>query len=137
METATGLPLVAQMVKNANAGGVRDVGLIPGSGRSPGEGNGSSLQYSCLENFKDRSLVGYSPWGHTELDMSEWLTLPLFMQQGEGTWMHRVAEETRVLKFGQDMGSEPDSAQFIFFEPHRSPRQMRVILCTLQSYCEG
>ena len=71
METATGLPLVAQMVKNANAGGVRDVGLIPGSGRSPGEGNGSSLQYSCLENFKDRSLVGYSPWGHTELDMSE------------------------------------------------------------------
>ena len=31
-----------------------DSGLIPGSGRSPGEGNGSSLQYSCLENPKDR-----------------------------------------------------------------------------------
>ena len=137
MEIATGLALVAQMVKNANAGGVRDVGLIPGSGRSPGEGNGSSLQYSCLENFKDRSLVGYGPWGHTELDMTERLTLSLFMQQGEGTWMHRAAEETRVLKFGQDMGSEPDSAQFIFFEPHCSPCQMRVILCTLQSYCEG
>ena len=41
------------MVKNppANAG---DVGLIPGSGRSPEEGNGNPLQYSCLENAMDR-----------------------------------------------------------------------------------
>ena len=31
-----------------------DLGLIPGSGRSPGEGNGNSLQYSCLGNFMDR-----------------------------------------------------------------------------------
>src|SRR5574337_1316144 len=44
------------MVKNlpANAGGARDVGSIPGSGRSPGEGNGQPLQYSCLENSTDR-----------------------------------------------------------------------------------
>ena len=34
----------------ANAGDVRDVGLIPGSGRSPGGGHGNPLQYSCLEN---------------------------------------------------------------------------------------
>ena len=41
------------MVKNlpVNAG---DVGLIPGSGRSPGGGNGNPLQYSCLENSMDR-----------------------------------------------------------------------------------
>ena len=41
------------MVKNlpANAG---DMGLIPGSGRSPGEVNGNPLQYSCLENSMDR-----------------------------------------------------------------------------------
>ena len=38
----------------ANAGDIRDVGLIPGSGRSPGGGNGNSLQYSCLENPMDR-----------------------------------------------------------------------------------
>ena len=40
------------MVKNspANAGDERDVGLIPGLGRSPGERNGDPLQYSCLEN---------------------------------------------------------------------------------------
>ena len=37
----------------ANAGDARDVGSIPGSGRSPGEGNGNPLQYSCLENFMD------------------------------------------------------------------------------------
>ena len=36
---------------DCNAG---DVGLIPGSGRSRGEGNGNLLQYSCLENFMDR-----------------------------------------------------------------------------------
>ena len=40
------------MVKNlpANAGDERDLGLIPGLGRSPGEANGNPLQYSCVEN---------------------------------------------------------------------------------------
>ena len=44
------------MVKNppANARDVRDEGLIPGSGRSPGGGRGGPLQYSCLENPMDR-----------------------------------------------------------------------------------
>ena len=47
---------VALVVKNppANAGDQRDVGSNPGSGRSPGEGNGNPLQYSCLENPMDR-----------------------------------------------------------------------------------
>ena len=43
----------------ASAYNVGDPGCIPGSGRSPGEGNGNPLQYSCLENPMDRSLVGY------------------------------------------------------------------------------
>ena len=38
----------------ANTGNARDLGLIPGSGRSPGGGNGNPLQYSCLENPMDR-----------------------------------------------------------------------------------
>ena len=44
------------MVKNplANTGDIGDVGSIPGLGRSPGEGNGNPLQYSCLENSMDR-----------------------------------------------------------------------------------
>ena len=52
----------------ANAGEVRDKGLIPGSGRSSGEGHGNPLQYSCLENPMDRILVGYRPYGCKELD---------------------------------------------------------------------
>ena len=44
------------MIKNppASTGDVRDVGSIPGLARSPGEGHGNSLQYSCLENPVDR-----------------------------------------------------------------------------------
>ena len=44
------------MVKNrpANAGDIRDVGLIPGLGKSPGVGNGDPLRYSCLESPMDR-----------------------------------------------------------------------------------
>ena len=52
-----------------NAG---DLGLIPGSGRSRGEGNGNPLQYSCLENPMERGAWGvYSLQGHKELDMTE------------------------------------------------------------------
>ena len=47
---------MALMVKNppANAGDIIETGLIPGSGRSPGGGNGNPLQYFCLENSMDR-----------------------------------------------------------------------------------
>ena len=56
------------MVKNlpANAGGTRDVGLIPRSGRSPGEGNGNSLQYSCLENSTDKGVWQATVHGATK-----------------------------------------------------------------------
>ena len=51
-----------------NAG---DLGLIPGLGRSPGEGKGYALQYSGLETF----WLLYSPWGRKESDMTEQLSL--------------------------------------------------------------
>ena len=56
MQDLPGASQVALVVKNspASAGDVRDVGSIPGSGRSPGEGNSNPLQYSCLENPMDR-----------------------------------------------------------------------------------
>ena len=55
-----------------NAGDAGDTGLISGSGRSPGEGPGNLLQYSCLENpHGPTSLVGCSPWGCRESDMTE------------------------------------------------------------------
>ena len=48
---------MTQMVKNLPTMG-ETWGLIPGSGRSPGEGNGYPLQYSCMENSKDRGAWG-------------------------------------------------------------------------------
>ena len=65
---------VVLVVKNspANAGDIRDMGSISRLGRSPGGGNGNPLQYSCHGEFHgQRSLVGYSPWGHEELDTTE------------------------------------------------------------------
>jgi len=58
------------MVKNlpANAGDAGDLGSIPGSGSSPGERSGNPLQYSCLgKSHRQRSLAGYSPWGHKRI----------------------------------------------------------------------
>ena len=62
--TFTFTPQVALVVKNlpANAGIVRNAGLIFGWGGYPGEGHGNPLQYSCLENpNRQRRLVDYSP----------------------------------------------------------------------------
>ena len=63
------------MVKNfsVNAGDTRNAGSTAELTRSPGEGNGNPLQHSCLGNPMDRerSLAGYSPWGHRESDTTE------------------------------------------------------------------
>ena len=57
---------------------VGDLGLIPGSGRSPGETNGNPLQYSCLENLMDRGAWWAIVHGVTKsLDMTEQLTFLL------------------------------------------------------------
>ena len=47
-----------------------DLGSMPGLGRSPGEGNGILLQYSCMENFMDRGAGGPQTMG-SQLDMTE------------------------------------------------------------------
>ena len=59
-----GASLVAQMVKNLPAAG--DPDLIPGWGRSPGEGNGNPLQYSSLENPMDRGTLWATVQGLAE-----------------------------------------------------------------------
>ena len=60
------------MVKNPpdNARDTGDVGLVSGSGRSPGVGNGDPLQYSCQENSMDRGTWWAVVQGVAELDMS-------------------------------------------------------------------
>ena len=59
---------MALVVENrpANAGDIRDVGSIPGLGRSPKEGNGNPLQYSCLENSMDRGAWWATAHGVTK-----------------------------------------------------------------------
>ena len=61
------------MVKNlpANAGDVREVGSILGSGRSPGGGHGNPLQYACLENPMNRGAWWATVHGVAELDTTE------------------------------------------------------------------
>ena len=77
-----------------------DPGLIPELGRSPGEGNGYPLQYSCLENPMDgearlQSMVGYSLWGCKELDTTERLHFHFSLSPdnvhtcSHATWEHR------------------------------------------------
>ena len=61
------------VVKNLpdNAGDTGDLSLIHGSARSPEAGNGKPLQVFLLgESYGQKSLVGYSPWGHKESDMT-------------------------------------------------------------------
>ena len=87
---------MALVVKNppAKARDVRDVGSIPGSGRSLGERNGNLLQYSCLENpHGQRSLVGYGPGGHKELDATKHAqSLPHHaMAVGDGFWFVEIS----------------------------------------------
>ena len=63
----------------ASACNAGDPGSTPGLGRSPGEGNGNPLQYSCLKNPTDRGAwMGYIPRGHKELDTTEWLHFTSF-----------------------------------------------------------
>ena len=62
---------------------VGNLDSISGLGRSPEGGHGNPLQYSCLENpHRQRSLMGYSPWGHKESDMTERLNTENIYKSG-------------------------------------------------------
>ena len=82
---------VMLFVKNllANAGDVKDMGLIPGLGRSSAEGNGSPLQYSCLGNLTDRGAWwAIVHGGCKELDQTQ-MSYHAHIQ----CWPHRMSQE--------------------------------------------
>ena len=67
-----------------------DLGSIPGSGRSPGEENGNPLQYSCLENARDRGVLQAAiHMGHKESDTTEQLNDDNFQSQLVVLWETR------------------------------------------------
>ena len=88
---------------SASTGDIGDADFIPGSGRSPGEGHGNPLQFSCLENPTDRGAWWATVHGVTESDTTEWLTVIVgdkygsilstvrngsgFLQGSRGAWL--------------------------------------------------
>ena len=79
-----GLPWWLNGKSTCNAEAVGDVGSIPESGRSPGDGNGNPLSILAWETHGQRSLAGYSPWGCKESD-TDWLSM-----HSTHTHTHRV-----------------------------------------------
>ena len=78
---------MAQAVKHLPAR-LGDLGSIPGLGRSPGEGNGNPLRYSCLGNPMDRGPgAGYRPWGCKGSDATERLYFHFTLHQSKFSFM--------------------------------------------------
>ena len=110
------------MVKNlpANAGDTGDRGSVPGSGRSPGVGNGNSLQYSCLKNPMDRGALWLQSMGSQE----------------SGTTEHAHLMVTTEMKDGQKPSSV--TAQEHLHTPSMCPlsrQPPRLHMCSCQNYC--
>ena len=88
------------MVKNqpANVGDAREVGSIPGSGSSLGEGNGNPLQYSCLENSMDRGALQVTVYGVSKSQRTRLKRLSTHagIQQQSSRHMTSTVEEARV-----------------------------------------
>ena len=127
---------VALVVKNppANIGDIRDMGCIPGVGRSPGEGNGNPLQYSYLENSMDRGAWWLTVHGVTK----SWPRLSTFSYMcvtlNVGTSRHGMVAE--VLGALKPHPASPSSA--IALKNHRAcracappPQLCRLELCLL------
>ena len=91
----TGLPwLISGKESTCNAG---DLGSIPGSGRSTGEGNGYPLQYSCLDNSIDRGAWWATIHGVTKSWMTERLTVSLSLTRST-QWNQRHAMKVIKMK---------------------------------------
>ena len=112
--SVSGASQVMLVVKNL-PGNPRDLGLIPGSGRSPGEGGGNPLPTPGSlpgESHGQRSLAGYSPQGHKESEMTEELSTPISITPNQGL-DSKLSPQTRQSDAQSDTPGEgqalPDS----------------------------
>ena len=107
------------MVKNPpeNAGNAADAGLIPGSGRSPREGNGNPLQYSCLENPMDRGSWWATVHGVTRVRHNLATERPpvsiiylcankMFCTHNSLSWEHPTSVDLSLLIFKMSVGTD-------------------------------
>ena len=78
------------------------LGLVPGSGRSPGEGNCNPLQYSCLEHSMDKG-TWQATWGHKEKDTTD--QLPLSLMQMDTRWWESGFSPLKRKMVGKQGGS--------------------------------
>ena len=93
---------VVLVVKNppADEGDIRNVGLIPGSGRSPGEGNGNPLQFSCLENPMIEEPGGLQSTG-LQRARHNWSALAHFLKKNlgqKGEMWKKIKLESELLR---------------------------------------
>ena len=95
-----------------------DTGLIPGLGRSPGEGNGNPLQYSCLDNSMDRG-AWWAPCSHEESGTTEWLMYTKPCRNMQRWICNKDLYASQILKyllFNSVQKSLPKDCLFSFFK---------------------
>ena len=99
------------MIKNlpANTGDTRDVGLIPGSGRTLGAGNGNPLQYSCLENHMDRGAWQATVHGakKSRTGLSDLAHTHFVLEQHKVWWVRCHHMKFNVKRSGREEGRDP------------------------------
>ena len=130
------------MVNNspANAGDAREVGSIPGSGRSPGEGNGNSLQYSCLENSMDRGTwwatvhgVARSMHAGTLELVGHLMSWRQDIAKGQGMTDQRM-ERTEILGSCSESQNQPHGCQPLNFLLNNSQISCSLCHCHLVTH---
>ena len=131
--------------------GVRDTGLIPGLGRSPGEGNDYPLQYSCLDNFMDRGAWWATVLGAAKnwtwlndwhfhctscmpgTQLSTWQTLPQPILRDPPVRQVIAHQQMRRMRFKGALSNLPKMAQLgsARFRPNRSSTNLclSILLC--------
>ena len=120
---------------HANAGDIRDSGLIPGSGRSPGGSHGDSLQYSCLENPMDRRAWWATVHGHHQMVNTE-IRLIIFFAAKDGEALYsqqKQDQEKTTLQTTSDSDEYYNNECLMIYFP--TSHISKTVCCSTCSSC--